>query len=128
MKRFITAMLCVVMALCMFGCGQSNEEKYTTLKNEVRVSAKAIANDVFKDVAVNARIENIPVFERNLKKAYEDKKVIDDKLKEMEKLAQKDLKLSNDLQNFKEELREPLYKITIIEAALKEQKIMFNVK
>ena len=126
MKRFITAMLCVVMALCMFGCGQSNEEKYATLKNEVRISAKAIPDKIYKDVKSSFCKENVPIYERNLKNVYEDKKVIDEKLKEMEKLAQKDLKLSNDLQNFKEELREPFHKITVAEARFEEYKRAFK--
>lgn len=128
MKRFITAMLCVVMALCMFGCGQSNEEKYTTLKNEVQVAVKVLKKDIQKDLKKHFCEENIPVYERNIKKAYEQKRDIDAKLKEMEALSKKELKLSNDLTEFKELVNAECKIINRCEARLNETKRMFKVK
>lgn len=110
MKRFLMAMMCVVMALCVFGCGQSNSEKYSTLKKEVLAASERVAevskdtpdilNEKYVPTKEDFAVRHMPFHERNLKAFKEIHKEVMPKLKEMEKLALKDPALAKDWENF----------------------------
>lgn len=110
MKRFLMAMMCVVMALCVFGCGQSNSEKYSSLKKEVMAASdKTVAvskdtpdilNEKYVPTKEDFAVRHMPFHERNLKAFKEIHKEVMPKLKEMEKLALKDPAIAKDWENF----------------------------
>lgn len=104
MKRIITAMLCVVMALCMFGCGQSNEEKYTVLKNEVLTAMTSVEkiNKELGSVALSKK--EIPRVQKACDELKPFAKTIETKMKEMKEISKKDLKLTNDFTDFEHDM------------------------
>ena len=105
MKKIIVAVMCVVMSLVMFGCGQSNEEKYTTLKNEVRAEINKV-NDAYPKI-------DSPFYREEHYKKYKvwvgigetSIKNITPKLEEMKKLSQKELKLANDFTEVEKQIK-----------------------
>ena len=96
MKQIITAIVCVIMSMCILGCA-SNEEKYTTLKNEF-LAAKTEFYKIKPKTDVFVGKKDAPEFDRV---ASEETKIIEQlepKVAEMKKLSEKDLKLTNDYQ------------------------------
>ena len=106
MKRFLMAMMCVVMALCVFGCGKSDAEKYSDLKKEVMVLSDKtvevskdtpdVMNEKYVPTKQDFAVRHMPYHERNLKAFKEIQKEAIPKLKEMEKLALKDPAIAID--------------------------------
>lgn len=111
MKKIIVAVLCVIMSLVVFGCGPSNEEKYTTLKNEVNAEMKTInhlAPEQKHGYGNYLSVENIPAFEKFVVDAKPHREAVHKKLGEMETLSKKELKLSNDYTEFKKSVDKKL--------------------
>ena len=115
MKRILMMIMCVVMAISLFGCGQSNEQKYMSLRNEVETEMKAYDKIVTAIPDHHGKSKYGPQYavgkeefrERFL--AYHEKalpeivaiqKKVMPKLEEMEKLAKDDLKLKKDFEDF----------------------------
>lgn len=96
MKRILMMIMCVVMALSLFGCGQSNEKKYMSLRNEVETEMKAY-DVIVRSTPYGASKEN---HEKALSELTAIQKRVMPKLEEMEKLAKEDLKLKNDFEKF----------------------------
>lgn len=111
MKRIVTIVLCVFMAICMFGCG-SSEKKYTNLKNEVIASMKDFdkktPDPYFSGLTSKSRI---PDYEKYIANAQPVKKSVLPKLEEMKKLAKDELKLSNDFEKFEKDTMKKLNRI-----------------
>jgi len=115
MKRTLMLIMCVVMAISLFGCGQSNEKKYMSLRNEVEAEMKAY-NKIVEAIpdhhgkskygpqyAVGKeefRERFLSYHEKALPEIVAVQKKVMSKLQEMEKLAKDDLKLKKDFENF----------------------------
>ena len=114
MKRTLMMIMCVIMAISLFGCGQSKEEKYMSLRNEVETEMKA-CNDVkraYKTVCNTSFYRLFDINEQEFKEKYlpQHKKALSEfiaiqkrvmpKLEEMEKLAKDNLKLKKDFEEF----------------------------
>ena len=110
MKRIVMVIMCVVMALAMFGCGQSNEQKYMSLRKEVETEMKAYDKVVlgipdhrkerFAPSKERFREQYLPHHEKALAEIKEIHKRVMPKIDEMAKLASSDVKLKNDFDNF----------------------------
>ena len=110
MKRILMMIMCVVMAISLFGCGQSNEQKYMSLRNEVETEMKAydklvasIPDHTKGTYAVSReefRAKYLPHYEKALPEIEAMQKKVTIKLEEMEKLAKNDVKLKTDFDKF----------------------------
>ena len=96
MKRILMMIMCVVMAISMFGCGQSNEKKYMSLRNEVETEMKAYQT-IIRSTPWTASKDR---HEKALSELIAIQKRVMPKLEEMEKLSKDDLKLKDDFGSF----------------------------
>ena len=96
MKRIVMMIMCIVMALSMFGCGQSNEKKYMSLRNEVETEMKAYET-IIRSTPWTASKDRQ---EKALSELIAIQKRVMPKLEEMEKLAKNDVKLKTDFDKF----------------------------
>ena len=111
MKRILMMIMCVVMAISLFGCGQSKEEKYMSLRNEVETEMKAYdkivlglrdlqKNDPYVPSKERFRAQYLPHHEKALPEMKAIQKRLTSKMDEMGKIAKSDLKLKNDYDKF----------------------------
>lgn len=84
------------MAISMFGCGQSNEKKYMSLRNEVETEMKAYQT-IIRSTPWTASKDR---HEKALSELIAIQKRVMPKLEEMEKLSKDDLKLKDDFGSF----------------------------
>lgn len=111
MKRILMMIMCVVMAISLFGCGQSNEQKYMSLRNEVEKEMQTY-DKVRMGIPDYQKLESrvptkevfaqkyLPYHENALKEYKAIQKRVLPKLEEMEKIAKDDLKLKKDYNEF----------------------------
>ena len=110
MKRILMMIMCVVMAISLFGCGQSNEQKYMSLRNEVETEMKAYdkiiasipdhSKEKYSPSKERFRKQYLPYHEKALPEIKAIQKRVLSKLEEMEKLSKKDLKLYEDYKKY----------------------------
>ena len=110
MKRILMMIMCVVMAVSLFGCGQSNEQKYMSLRNEVETEMKAYdklvasipdhTKEKYSPSKERFRKQYLPYHEKALPEVVAIQKRVMPKLEEMEKLAKSEVKLKGDFEKF----------------------------
>lgn len=115
MKRILMMIMCVVMAISLFGCGQSNEQKYMSLRNEVETEMKAYDKIVTAIPDHRGKSKYGPQYavgkeefrerflsyhEKALPEIVAIQKKVMPKLEEMEKLAKSEVKLKGDFEKF----------------------------
>ena len=110
MKRILMMIMCVVMAISLFGCGQSNEQKYMSLRNEVETEMKAYdklvasipdhTKETYSPSKERFRKQYLPYHEKALPEVIAIQKRVMPKLEEMEKLAKSEVKLKGDFEKF----------------------------
>lgn len=133
MKRIVMVIMCVVMSLVMFGCGQSNEQKYMSLRKEVESDMNAFSEVVraipdhrkeqYAPSRERFREQYLPHHEKALEEIKKIQKRVMPKIEEMKKLSDTDVKLKSDYENFGRR------KALILENAIKaETRIINNYK
>lgn len=116
MKRIVMMIMCIVMALSMFGCGPSNEKKYMSLRNEVETEMKAYET-IIRSTPWTASKDRQ---EKALSELIAIQKRVMPKLEEMEKLSKDDLKLKDDFGSFSANA-------SILNSAIKDKKEWINL-
>lgn len=96
MKRILMMIMCVVMAISLFGCGPSKEQKYMSLRNEMETEMKAY----YAVVSATPYGVSKERHKKSLSELVAIQKRVMPKLEEMEKLAKDDLKLKKDFEDF----------------------------
>ena len=105
-KHIITAILCIMITLCIFGCGPSKEEQFKTLKTEtlsILTELKTINRKAYDGWYMSGNPEHIYKAD---KKVNNRTPKITENLKKMEELSKDNKQMNNEYQEIKEDYNE----------------------